>query len=122
MAQTLTAGDEAPRKPQKSSQRTPARQAHQLNGVPFRADSPVSLLAIIPPLLGFMPEASLVLIGTEPPGGTAKVTLRYDLPDPPGVGIAADIAAHAVGVVSAQRSAVAMAVGYGPAPLVDPVA
>jgi hypothetical protein len=113
MAQTLTAGDETPQRPQQSPQATP---------IPLRADSPASLLAIIPPLLGFTPEASLVLIGTEPSCGTAKVTLRYDLPDPPGAGIAADIAAHAVGVVSAQRLTVAVAVGYGAAPLVDPVA
>ncbi len=112
MTQTLTAGDETPQTPQKSSRAIPA----------LRADSPASLLAIIPSLLGFLPEASLVLIGTEPACGTVKVTLRYDLPDPPGAGIAADIAAHAVGVVSAQQLTVAVAVGYGPAPLVDPVA
>ena len=122
MAQTLTTGDETPQKPQKSSRTTSASKAPQPTPLPLRADSPTSLLAIIPTLLGFMPEASLVLIGTEPSGGTVKVTLRYDLPDPPGVGIAADIAAHGVGVLAAQRLAVAVAVGYGPAPLVDPIA
>jgi hypothetical protein len=69
-----------------------------------------------------MPEASLVVIGTEPPDSSVKVTLRYDLPDPPGAGIAADMAAHAAGVLSAQRLTTMVAVGYGPAALVDLVA
>jgi hypothetical protein len=69
-----------------------------------------------------MPEASLVVIGTEPPDSSVKVTLRYDLPDPAGAGIAADMAAHAAGVLSAQRLTTMVAVGYGPAALVDLVA
>ena len=69
-----------------------------------------------------MPEASLVVIGTEPPDSSVKVTLRYDLPDPAGAGIAADMAAHAAGVLAAQRLTTMVAVGYGPAALVDLVA
>ena len=80
------------------------------------------LLTVIPHLLGFVPQASLVVLGTEPPNDRIKVTLRYDLPDPPGAGIAADIAEHAVGVLGSQRLAAMMAVGYGPETLVDPVA
>ena len=76
----------------------------------------------MPHLLGFVPQASLVVIGTEPPHDRIKVTLRYDLPDPPGAGVAADIAAHAVGVIGSQRLAALVAVGYGPESLVDPVA
>ena len=68
----------------------------------------------MPHLLGFVPQASLVVIGTEPPHDRIKVTLRYDLPDPPGAGVAADIAAHAVGVVGSQRLTAMVAVGYGP--------
>ncbi len=136
MTQTLTAGDETP-PPQRASQLPPAQQPLQTppspqrppvdqpepeSHAPLRADSPASLLAVIPLLLGFRPEASLVLIGTEPPRHTVKVTLRYDLPDPPGVGVAADIASHALGVIGAQGLTTAVAVGYGPAALVDPVA
>ena len=103
MTQTCTAGDETPQNSQ------------------FRADSPAALLAVVPQLLGFVPETSLVVIGIEPPG-RVKVTLRYDLPDPPGAGVAADVAAHAVGVISAQEITTMVTVGYGPETLVDMVA
>ena len=131
MTQTLTAGDETP--PPRRAAQIPAAQIpaaqipaarppQQASHAPLRADSPASLLAVIPLLLGFRPEGSLVLIGTEPPRHTVKVTLRYDLPDPPGAGVAADIAAHALGVIGAQGLTTAVAVGYGPAALVDQVA
>src|SRR4029077_7640211 len=90
--------------------------------VQVRPGSPGELLAIVPHLLGFVPKASLVVMGTEPPRDRVKVTLRYDLPDPPGAGVAADIAAHAVGVVGSQRLKAMMAVAYGTATLVEPVA
>jgi len=108
MTQTLTAGDDTPQGP--------------LAGPIVKVDSPTVLLTVIPHLLGFVPQASLVVLGTEPPNDRVKVTLRYDLPDPPGAGIAADIADHAVGVLGSQRLAAMMAVGYGPETLVDPVA
>jgi hypothetical protein len=115
MSQTLTAGDEPPQTPQHS-------QDKQENGVRLRAGSPAELLSIIPHLLGFVPESSLVLIGTEPRRSRVKVTLRYDLPDPPDADLAADVAAHAVGVITAQGLTATVAVGYGPEPLVGPVA
>jgi len=65
-----------------------------------------------------MPEASIVVIGLTPPRDRVRVTLRYDLPDPPG----ADLAAHAAGVISSQQLPAAIAVGYGPEPLVTPAA
>ena len=108
MIQTLTAGDDTPQGP--------------LAGPIVKVDSPTVLLTVIPHLLGFVPQASLVVLGTEPPNDRVKVTLRYDLPDPPGAGIAADIAEHAAGVLGSQRLATMMAVGYGPETLVDPVA
>ena len=117
MVQTLTAGDDAPRTPQSSH-----AEAGPTDPVQVRAGSPESLLAIVPHLLGFVPQASLVVIGTEAPHDRIKVTLRYDLPDPPGAGVSADIAAHALGVIGSQRLAALVAVGYGPRSLVDPVA
>ena len=87
-----------------------------------RAGSPAALLRLVPHLLGFMPEASLVVIGVAPPRDRIRVTLRYDLPDPPAADLVAEIAAHALGVLSAQRLTAAVAVGYGPEPLVTPVA
>jgi len=76
----------------------------------------------VPHLLGFVPQASLVVMGTEPPRDRVKVTLRYDLPDPPGAGVSAAIAEHAAGIIGSQRLTAMMAVAYGPETLVDPVA
>ena len=114
MRQTITAADDLPQNPQAPQDREPA--------LVVRVGSPAALLRLVPHLLGFMPEASLVVIGTEAPHDRIKVTLRYDLPDPPGAGVSADIAAHAVGVIGSQRLATLVAVGYGPGSLVDPVA
>jgi hypothetical protein len=121
MTPTLAAGDETP-PPQQISQPQSNAQPQPPSQVPLRADSPESLLAIIPVLLGFNPEASLVVIGTEAPRGGVKVTLRYDLPDPPGLGVASDVASHAMGVLGAQALTAAVMVGYGPQALVDPMA
>ena len=114
MRQALTAGDDTP-------QNRRAAQAPEPSLV-VRAGSPAALLAVVPHLLGFVPEASLVVIGTGPPRHRIRVTLRYDLPDPSGAGIAADLAADALGIIGAQRLPAAVAVGYGPEALVTPVA
>jgi Domain of unknown function (DUF4192) len=91
-------------------------------GVRVRAGSPAAILAIVPHLLGFLPASSLVVIGIEPPKGSVRVTLRYDLPDPADAHLAADIAEHAMAVLKSQRLAAAMFVGYGPDALVRPLA
>jgi hypothetical protein len=114
MRQTITAADDLPQNPQAHQDREPA--------LVVRAGSPAALLRLVPHLLGFMPEASLVVIGVAPPRDRIQVTLRYDLPDPPAVDLAAEIAAHALGVLSAQQLTAAVAVGYGSAALVTPVA
>jgi hypothetical protein len=113
MRQTITAADDLPRSP------------HDRDPQPtlvVRAGSPAALLRLVPHLLGFMPEASLIVIGVAPPRDRIRVTLRYDLPDPPAADLAAEIVAHALGVLSAQRLTAAVAIGYGPEPLVTPVA
>src|ERR1019366_7923695 len=107
-----------PRKTRKTPRPPPAAQA---SPVPVPVDSPASLLALVPHLLGFIPEASFVVIGIDP-AGHVKVTLRYDLPDPPGIGVAADVATHAVGIIGSQGITTTAAVGYGPETLVDMVA
>jgi hypothetical protein len=114
MRQTITAADDLPQNPQAHQDREPA--------LVVRAGSPAALLRLVPHLLGFMPEASLVVIGVAPPRDRIRVTLRYDLPDPPAADLAAEIAAHALGVLSAQQLTAAVAVGYGSAALVTPVA
>jgi hypothetical protein len=83
MTHALTAGDDTP-PPPPTSEQDPEPPPLQL-----RADSPEALLTIVPHLLGFLPQASLVVIGTEPQSDRIKVTLRYDLPDPSGAGAAA---------------------------------
>jgi Domain of unknown function (DUF4192) len=83
-----------------------------------RAGSPEALVAIVPQMLGFMPASSIVVIGIAA-SGTVKVTLRYDLPDPE---CAAGTAEHAVAILTTQGLAAAIAVGYGPEPLVTPMA
>jgi hypothetical protein len=108
MIQPLTAGDDTPQTPQA--------------GPAVRVESPTTLLTVIPHLLGFRPQASVVVIGMAPPRDRVKVTLRYDLPDPPDVVLTTEIAAHAVGVIGSQQLTAMMAVGYGAQALVDPVA
>jgi Domain of unknown function (DUF4192) len=92
------------------------------SGTRVRVGSPAAMLAVVPYLLGFLPESSLVVIGVEPPGGSIKVTMRYDLPDPADTDLAADITAHAFGVLGAQDLTAAVAIGYGPEALVAPLA
>ncbi len=87
-----------------------------------RVGSPAGLLAIVPWLLEFEPSDSMVVIGTEPPRAQVRLTLRYDLPDPPDITAAGAIARHAASVLAAQELGAAVAVGYGPAHLVTPVA
>jgi len=141
MRQATAAGDDTPRTPQ-VPQAPPdphdARNPHDADdlqgpqGPPGRADqqpdlvvragTPAALLTLIPHLLGFVPEASLVVIGVEEPRDRIRVTLRYDLADPPELDLISDLAAHAVGVLRSQRLTAAVAVGYGPETLVTPTA
>lgn len=87
----------------------------------IRATTPVSLLALIPHLLGFHPDSSLVIIGTGPPPHKVRVTLRYDLPNPTDSWTASDITSHATGILANEDCSRAVVVGYGPSNLVDPV-
>lgn len=64
----------------------------------------------------------MVVIGTEQPRARVRLTLRYDLPDPPDANRAAEFALHAVSVLAAQRIESAVAVGYGGGHLVTPLA
>jgi hypothetical protein len=91
-------------------------------GVRVRIGSPTSLLAVVPGLLGFDPGQSIVVIGTEPRTARVRVTLRYDMPDPPRPKVAAALARHAVSLLTAQGVTSVAAVGYGPDAAVSPVA
>jgi hypothetical protein len=80
------------------------------------------VLAVVPHLLGFHPELSFVVLGAAGPRRQVQLGFRYDLPDPPGAAAAADIAGHAVAVLTEQRAGTVIGIGYGPGPLVTPVA
>ncbi len=108
MVHTLTAGDDTPQTPQ--------------TGLVVRVNSPTTLLTVIPHLLGFEPQASVVVLGCAPPRDRVRVTLRYDLPDPGDADLAVEIADHAVGVIGSQQLTAMVAVGYGAESQVDPVA
>ncbi|HEY0718220.1 MAG TPA: DUF4192 domain-containing protein [Streptosporangiaceae bacterium] len=87
-----------------------------------RVGSPAAVLSVVPHLLGFVPSKSLIVLGAGPPRDRVHVTLRFDLPDPPRPRAARDIAQHAVSVLTGQRQALAVAIGYGPGHLVTPLA
>ena len=89
---------------------------------PVRVSSPADVLAVVPHLLGFHPDNSFVVIGAGRPRERIEVAFRYDLPDPPDAGQAADIAGHAVAVLRQRKLSTVIAVGYGPGERVTPVA
>ncbi len=88
--------------------------------VQLRAGTAEAVLAVVPHMLGFYPSRSLVVLGLGD-RNRVRVTFRYDLPDPPDAELAADIADHAAYVLTRERIAAAMLIGYGPEALVDPV-
>lgn len=87
----------------------------------LRLGSPQAMLAVIPALLGFHPEDSLVVIGVSQPHGRLEVVFRYDLPQPPDPITAAKIAGHATSVLTRNHLTRAVIAGYGPGPMVTPV-
>jgi Domain of unknown function (DUF4192) len=104
-----------------AGQHQPAPPAETSPDASIRVTTSASLLSVIPHLLGFQPVSSLIIIGTEPSSHKARVTLRYDLPDPPDPRGADEIIRHAAGILAAQHSTRAVVVGYGPPHLVAPV-
>ena len=61
------------------------------------------------------------MLGIGGPHARIRLAFRYDLPDPPDDGLAADIAAHAATVLRRQHLTMAIAVGYGLGRTVTPV-
>ena len=100
----------------------PAESASERPRHSLQVGSPDALLAVIPSLLGFHPGRSLVVVGAAPPRGRIELAFRYDLPDPPDARAAAKVAAHASSTLTRQELPLAVAAGYGPGPLVTPVA
>jgi Domain of unknown function (DUF4192) len=90
-------------------------------GPPLRVGSPAGVLAVVPRLLGFTPESSLVVLGADRESGRVHIALRYDLPNPPDRILSAAIAAHSKHVLSREHLGAAVLVGYGPGHLVTPL-
>jgi len=86
-----------------------------------RVTSPGDILAVVPHLLGFHPAISLVVIGAGRPPQRIELAFRYNLPDPPDAGAAAEIAGHATAVLQQRGLSTVIGIGYGPGALVTPV-
>lgn len=114
------AGQDPRSAPGPAPDRKPARPDGQRRRV--RVGSPDGILAVVPHLLGFHPSSSIVVLGISGPRHEVSLAFRYDLPDPPDHAAAADIAGHAVEVLTRQHITTAVIVGYGPGALVTPVA
>ena len=91
-------------------------------GLPrVRLSSPADVLAAVPPLFGFHPARSLVVIGAGGRRDRLRLGFRYDLPDPPDATAARQITGHAAAVLAGRRATTVIAVGYGPGRLVTPL-
>jgi hypothetical protein len=119
--QSAPAAQRHPAKPRRPGQaanppdtRTPQQRV--------RIGSPLTLLAVVPGLLGFEPADSIVVIGTGQPGAEVELTLRYDLPEPAAPRGAAAVADGVTSILAVQHITTAAAVGYGPDSAVAPVA
>jgi Domain of unknown function (DUF4192) len=102
--------------------RRSARQAPASAEPRIRVGSLAGFLAIVPHLLGFHPARSMVVVGLDARRGRVVLAFRYNLPDPPDAAASKDIADHAAAVLARRRISTAIAAGYGPGPLVAPVA
>jgi Domain of unknown function (DUF4192) len=76
------------------------------------------LLAVVPRLLGFTPEKSLVVLGLKGDRGRIEMAMRYDLPP---AAQPADIAEHAAYALTRAEVPRTVAIGYGTGPEVTPV-
>jgi len=81
-----------------------------------------ALIAVVPYLLGFHPEDSLVVLALSQSDSRVRLAFRFDLPDPPDRAITAEIVRHAVVLLTRNEFGDAVIIGYGPGTLVTPMA
>ena len=81
-----------------------------------------ALIAVVPFLLGFHPDRSLVVLAVSRPDGRVQLAFRFDLPDPPDAAMTAEIIRHTAVLLARNQFADAVLVGYGPGTLVTPLA
>jgi Domain of unknown function (DUF4192) len=85
------------------------------------ASSPAGVVGLVPWLLRYLPgDADLVVIGTVPPRGRVRLTVRLDLPDPAIPVLAAAQTRHAVAVLAVQGCTRVTVVGFGADQLIAP--
>jgi hypothetical protein len=99
-----------------------AQPAATATATKIKVGSVAGFLAVIPHLVGFHPSRSMVVVGLDARKGRILLAFRYDLPDPPGRTQTRDIALHVIGVLKKRKIKTVIAAGYGPGPLVTPVA
>lgn len=81
-----------------------------------------ALIAVVPFILGFHPQDSLVVLGLSRPDSRVRLAFRFDLPDPPDQDVNAQIIRHAAALLTRNEFADAVVIGYGPGTLVTPLA
>jgi hypothetical protein len=69
-----------------------------------------ALIAVVPYLLGFHPEDSLVVIALSRRDGRVRLAFRFDLRDPPDRAIAAEIVRHAAVLLTRNEFADAVVI------------
>jgi hypothetical protein len=108
--------------PQPAGEQTPHSSRQGQAAPRIRVSSVAGFLAVVPHLLGFHPDQSMVVVGLDARRGRVVLGFRYDLPDPPDAERSRHIAEHTVRVLRQRRIKTAIAAGYGPGSLVTPVA
>lgn len=85
-----------------------------------RATSPAAVLNLVPHLLGFHPDGSVVIIGTELPDEVVRITLNCPLDDAASPKFITGYMEHAVQLLSSANCSRALVVAYGPESQVAP--
>jgi Domain of unknown function (DUF4192) len=86
----------------------------------IRVTSPAKVLNLVPHLVGFHPDRSMVVIGMEAPRTAIRVTVHYPLPDVPTQKYIGLLMEHVAALLHGNSLSKAMVVGYGPDELITP--